>query len=514
MQLRLNNYKWHESGNTRVCGYCFIDGHLLREKQLCDYFAQAQTERDLVQRLKAANGFFAVVIKTDKEILIATDRLRRFPLFYTDEGDISDDPYALPSSGKWDEQGKMFYEVSGAVLPGHTLLRDIHQLPAASYAVYRSRVWTVQPYATYLCTRKDERAVTVDELDKVMTSVFERMRTSLQGRQVIVPLTAGNDSRLILCLLRRMGVENVLCYTVVGADSHEWEGAHEAAQRLGYPHIKIDMQNSDVSELCTATPDDFERYYRFVGAFSNFCWLYDYVAIRYMEKQGLLSETAVFVPGHSGDSIGGSHLDKAGVNERTSIRGLVRRMYYVSFEYRKDRRVWKWLTNYFETNRAIGYTSYSMYQNLIMQHRQAYNIVNSTRVYDFCGYEVRMPLWDNDLYDLFSHLPYACLAESRLYRDYCRFVMGLFELTAHEKSPRVSWIHTAWRAFAKSIIPKTFIRLLRKLADPVGEVRLSRPLGDELSQFLGYPHTCTNSNELLVQWYLMKVYQYFHSRSF
>ncbi len=506
IKLNSKTYRWHSRANVHVCGFCFdAAGNMLRGNQLCAFFAECTDAASLVRRAREANGLFGVVIEVSDGLMAATDRLRRYPLFYNDRGELSDMPQALHSYGEWDEIGLAFYRASGAVLPGHTLLNDIRQLPPASVATYTSGGWAISPYASFLCTTSEQRACTPQQLDEVMLSVFRRMVESLDGRQVVVPLTSGNDSRLILCMLRRMNYSNVICYTVAGADGNEYDGAHQAAEQLGYPHYKIDMRQDEVRALCYAVPEDFDRYYRYVGALTNFCWLYDYVAIRRMQALHLLADDAVFVPGHSGDTFSGGHLVKADLRADATVRDAVRRMVYIGNEYEVLPEVREVLREYFSATMQAGYPVYSAYQNWMVQHRQAHNILNAIRVYDYCGYDVRLPLWDNALYDLFARLSYAVLSGCRLYTGYLQQLFAPYQLPVSPVHHGLSWFKIACRKQLKHLLPKPLLRRLRKTYDPIGEEMLSRPLGDELSRWLGYEHTCTNSNELLLQWYLMRV---------
>lgn len=506
MQLILY-HKWYSHANVHVRGYGYdADGHLLREKALCLYFAAVSDAKELEKRLREANGLFAVVIEKGNTIIAATDRIRRYPLFYTKDA-LTDDPHSLSLSGEWDELGKAFYNASGAVLPGHTLLRELSQLPPASYGLIEQDKVHIKPYTSFLCTQAEEKNGNPKQLTEVLTSVFRRLIDSVDKRQIVVPLTAGNDSRLILTMLRRMNYSNVICYTVEGPGGTEWEGAHEAAQKLGYPHYKIDMEDEAVRRLCFADKENFEQYYRYIAAYTNFCWLYEYVAVRFLESKKLLEKDAVFVPGHSGDMIAGTHLIKAQVGKNNSAADLTRRMVYVGFEYGPQKEVSNVLKQYFKQCLNAGYTPYSAYQNWVVQHRQAHNIVHSARAYDFCGYDVRLPLWDNDLYDLFAHLPFAELENCRLYLSCVQQLLEPYGLTPVVKKDSVSWLTAACRKSLKKILPIGIVRRISKTIDPVGEKRLSETMSEELNQWYHHPHTCINSNELMLQWYLMRVAQ-------
>ena len=507
MKIILNKYKWSEQNGVYACGYCFDnEGNMYNGRQLCSYFANITDHQDLIQRVQAANGFFAVIIQKQETIFATTDRLCRFPIFYSNQI-ITDNHRTFTTRIEWDALSHAFYCTSGAVLPGHTLLKSIRQLPPSGIATYQSQTWKVETYDSFLCRKSEEQAISVEELDQVMTSVFERMIQSVSGRQIIVPLTAGNDSRLILCMLKRLHYTNVLCFTIEGKGGCEWNGASCAAQRLGYPHVKIDMQNENVRQLLFHDLERFENYYRYVGGLTNFCWLAEYVAVLFLEKQGLLSEGAIFVPGHSGDMIGGSHLTKAKVNEHMSAVDLVRRMQYVGFEYGIDERVKETLSTYFTHSLQDVYTPYSVYQNWVVQHRQAYQIVHSVRAYDFCGYDVRLPLWDTCLYKIFSHLPYSLLWNSNLYTRYIQYVLEPLGLHANSSRDGISWRKIAIRKWLKKSIPDCILRFWEPAYDPVGENILSQPLAQEVNAFLGRHYAYTNSNELLLRWYEMRVAQ-------
>lgn len=507
MKLILNSEKWFSCGHIHVCGYCYDDaGNLYREKRLCDYFAAVQSPDGFFQSLRAANGLFSVIIEKPGMTLIATDRVRRYPLFYTSDGQITDTPNALVHSLERDNEAFSFYNASGAVLPGHTLLKKIKQLPAASYGIYSFDKWQVQQYADYLCTKKDEKSISLERLDEVMISVFQRLVESIGDRQIVVPLTAGNDSRLILCMLHKMGYHNVVCYTVVGKGGSEWEGANEAARRLNYKHYKVDIYDEEALQLTFADEDKWERYYRYVGSYTNFCWLYDYAALLFLEKKHLIDSDAVFVPGHSADMIGGSHLYKANVQENENAESLVNKIMFINFEYGGSRNVRTTLRDYFNACVNAKYTPYSAYQNWVVQHRQVHNILNSIRVYDFLGYDVRLPFWDSALYEIFSHLPYAELKKSCLYLDYVQSVFSSYGLSVSMQKKQIHWPCVAMKRLLKRVVPAEWINRVHK-SDPIGEKLLSRRLDLELTHWLGHPHSCTNSNELMLQWYEMRVLQ-------
>lgn len=54
------------------------------------------------------------------------------------------------------------------------------------------------------------------------------------------------------------------------------------------------------------------------------------------------------------------------------------------------------------------------------QERQAKFIVNSCRVYEFWGYDWRIPLWDSEMMDFWSRVPIELRIGKRLYDVFLR----------------------------------------------------------------------------------------------
>ena len=509
MKWSLLDSYWYRFPQGAVSGCLFDEaGTLYEGASLAAYFSDVEDVHDLTDRLRAANGKFAVCLETGTITAFATDRLNSYALYYQPEGIIvSDTASAVPSKGRLDRLAEAFYLSSGATPPGSTLLEDVWQLPAASLAMREGQDWTVFQYDSYGCSLENERDCSVLELSHRMEDVFRRMIRRLGGRQAVVPLTGGNDSRLILCMLRRFNYTNVLCYTVGKRSFHDCVLAAEAAKKLGYRHLCIDPSAEDISPLCSVQDADFERYYRYVGGLTNFVWLYDYAAIRYLRHQRLLSDDAVFIPGHSGDTIAGSHLLKAGVSPRDTAYSLTQKLMYIDFEYSCRRSVLREVKNWFDQALRDGATPYSAFQTCVVQHRQAQNIVHSVRAIRYFGYEVYLPLWDRVLYDTFSRLPYSSLDSCRLYSDYVRSVFQPLGLSVSAYGPRVPLWKARWKRWLKPLVPMCLWLRERLLLEPSGEGAMALQLWDELrhSERGVSLFSLSNVNALLCRWYLMRV---------
>ena len=70
-----------------VKGWAFHKGNLLKGKSLLDYLARAFLSGDehFKQTLQALNGFFSIILTTNEEVILISDKLKSYPLLYFQE---------------------------------------------------------------------------------------------------------------------------------------------------------------------------------------------------------------------------------------------------------------------------------------------------------------------------------------------------------------------------------------------------------------------------------------------
>ena len=154
----------------------------------------------------------------------------------------------------------------------------------------------------------------------------------------------------------------------------------------------------------------------------------DWPAVRTLRDRRLLSDDAVFVPGHTGDFLSGSHL-----------RYLFDPLWHAdphdfsSAMVKKHYSLWEDLVDLGEVREAIDRRLYEvlggfprdteadlarMYEFWEWRERQSKYIINSVRVYEFFGYNWRIPLWDREIMDFWKPIPVLLKMEKYLYRKY------------------------------------------------------------------------------------------------
>lgn len=70
-----------------VKGWAFHKGNLLKGKSLLDYLARAFLSGDehFKQTLQALNVLFSIILTTNEEVILISDKLKSYPLLYFQE---------------------------------------------------------------------------------------------------------------------------------------------------------------------------------------------------------------------------------------------------------------------------------------------------------------------------------------------------------------------------------------------------------------------------------------------
>jgi len=175
----------------------------------------------------------------------------------------------------------------------------------------------------------------------------------------------------------------------------------------------------------------FARYFMKAGNFSSLAHIQDWPAVQVLVAQQWIARDAVFVPGHSGDFLAGSHVPKYFAERRHVSRGeLLQAIFDVHYS------LWDWPKSAAATmrrafagriERVVGpitagtaEQAADTFERWDCEERQAKFIVNSVRAYESFGFEWRLPLFDAELMDFWSRIALAGRMRRRLYFEFVR----------------------------------------------------------------------------------------------
>ncbi len=439
-RLMLTSGSWIASGSTHARGQAFdASGTLLRASQLASLFDQLRDPAGWASTAGSLNGCFAAVRCDGDNVCAAVDRLRTVPLFFaTDDHSLvvsdSADPLrsALLPRASIDAHSASEFRLTGYVTGARTLIAGLQQIPAGHCLFQNARDAAPPRLLQYYvfrhhAARSESDDVLIDRLLGVHERVFRRLLADVAGRPVVVPLSGGYDSRLIGVMLRDLGYRDVLCYSYGVEGNWEARLSSELARFLGFRWTMVPY-SADRWRQWAATAE-FREYFRAAGNLASTPHIQDWPAVYELRARSALPSDAVFVPGHSGDFLAGSHIPRW-FSARTSIGRdeLIRAIFDAHYS------LWHWPPGDADRLRVeftrrieeiVGTIedgspeqAADVFERWDCAERQAKFIVNSVRVYESFGFEWRLPLFDSELMDFWSRAPLGARVGRRLYFEF------------------------------------------------------------------------------------------------
>lgn len=402
----LNNnagYDWFVKGNVHIKGSFFdSNNNLVNHNSLADNLVSLASFNEFEEIIKSLNGVFCIVAMISDTIYIATDITRTFPIFYTkyeNQWIVSDNAVFLKE--KYDlsfcEEAQKEFKCLGYVSGNKTLLKDLYQIQSAEVVCLAQDTVTAQEYWTYASSENTNKSFS--DLQKDLLGVYERLTKRLirtaNGNTIVIPLSGGYDSRLVLTLLVKYGYKNIFCFTYGVSTSFEVSIAKKVANKLNVQLEVIEYSNEFIDKYF-----DREEYFKYFVYGSNYVSLshvQDFLAIKYLYNKKIISQDSIFAPGHSGDIFSGTHLSrKVGKNATSySIKKEIINKHFTLDEKQSFK------INYYDD---LCYP-YSNLEAWSWKERQSKYIVNSLHVYSFFDYKFALPLWDFELANFFKSVP-------------------------------------------------------------------------------------------------------------
>ena len=400
-------------GNVYFAGYFLYQSKRYQWDNLHEILAD--NPHFFIDHIKEIIGEFAIVITTEEEVIAIVDRKRSIPLFYTSENGewIVTDKISKQPHQPLNETAVKEFIISGYSANNKTLYQNYFQVEAGTYVrISNSKEpSTIRYYWFYHEPIEMEVEDYSKELKETILQVFSDFAKSLKSKTPIIPLSGGYDSRIIAILLKEFDVGPLQSFTYGKQNNKEALVSKEIAQRLGIDWHFIEYKKDDWSQLYQS--EEWHQYVDYAVNASTIAHLQDWPAVKKMI--GERDEPFIFIPGHSGDFIAGSHLPyEITVDREFSKQDIVQ------FIIGKHHKLWKMgkgishsgidvlseIESSFEqlpfsTNEQAS----ALFEYWDWKERQAKFIINSVRVYEFFDKEWAIPLWDDRLMEVFKKVP-------------------------------------------------------------------------------------------------------------
>lgn len=305
----------------------------------------------------------------------------------------------------------------GYVTGNDTFFRGIRTVDLGEYvelgpepSLFRRSV-----YYEYIHDKADlDREVFFETAFCTLEAAFRRMLLTIPaGSQVAIPLSGGNDSRLLACLCRKFGLRNVVCFTYGRSDSFEVAVSRRVTERLGFEWHYVPYSPERFIE--TFDSDCFRAFSEFCTNCNTIPHIQDFIAVRTLLERGVLKPHAVVVPGHMGDLPAGAKMPRevlawpVGKCTAAACAELLYRRYYDLNPLEKSaaQAVVRKIGSALNPNEIHSPdTMIDRSEQWIMKNRTAKFILNSVRTYEFFGLDWRIPLGDSQYTALWYRVPW------------------------------------------------------------------------------------------------------------
>jgi asparagine synthase (glutamine-hydrolysing) len=378
--------------------------------------------------LLSLDGHFALIFRNNNLTLIAVDKVRSIPLFYNDLS-VSSEPMSILNSKSVNHNAVLSIRMSGYTIGEDTIYRNLNALIAGQFVVFKLDQVTKKTYYKYTPWIQKNKNNEIKLLAKTTINILKKMIKSLEGRQVIIPLSAGNDSRLIASGLKHLGYENVKCYSYGIKGNFEAKIAKTIAEKLGYEYKFLEMNLKQ--ERIFYKSKEFKEYL----IFSDSC-----VSIPYFQSistiprlKGWIDSDAIFVNGNSGDFISGGHIKSSFNKDSSSQINDERLDFIVKENIEKHFSLWGSLKNQeniknistqlqkeIQSDLTSSFNDEGFFEYSEFINRQSKYVISGQRAYEFYGYEWRLPLWDDEYLDFWSCVPIEYKLNQKLYINMLR----------------------------------------------------------------------------------------------
>jgi len=426
---------WAVDEGTYARGTAFVDGERHDAADLVDRFGQVGTGERFRSLVGSLNGYFALIHRTDGAVYAAADRGQTTPLFYAN----SNGELYLSDDARWlreelgdrsrDPLAEAEFQLTGYVTGGETLYPDIRQLQAgellaadgARDGFITDRYYRYQPSGS----ASGNRESFLDRLDEVVTNAFERAIEVADGRQIVVPLSGGYDSRLVVLMLDKLGYDDVVAFSYGKSWGSEHTVSRRIAEEIGVRWEYVEYTNDRWHDWFHS--EERERYYDFsfnhaaLPGWVNLAW----PAVWELVRSGRISDDAVFMPGHTAVSpsehFHDDILDVDSIGKERVVQFIKGVNYKLwnwddeAFDEVLDERILRKIeTDNFEAPDEAARATAEWY----WQERQSKFINRDVDVYEFFDHDWWMPLWDHEFTTFWQSLPLDLRDDKALYRRY------------------------------------------------------------------------------------------------
>ncbi len=439
--INRENYGWktYQRNNIKlwICGYINNVSIENLQSKITNIIDNDLKNNDLLHFIDNLRGHFAFVIEYNSYVVASVDKICSIPLFFSKKNNnvlISNHAPLLKKRCKLsdiDKQAELEIAMSGFTIGSKTLYFGIERLESGNCLIFKDGLLNINSYYSYSPWKVVFRDKNYfhREFSDICLNIFKQIKDSSMGRQIVVPLSAGNDSRLVVSALKEVGAENVVCFSYGRKGSFEIPISKSIANKLGYRWVYIRDCLKDKRKFFKS-----KAYLEYTSAFNSFAYTHsvqEVYEVFLLHKKNLIDSDAIFINGNSGDFISGGH-----IRSMTDVSSSPKTLDEISWSKFLDKHysLWGNLRNSVNDSAIITEIKKELLMNIedqvdienyhyaIMEHleclgRQSKIVIGQQRTYDYFGYEWRLPFWSDEIFNFWSTVPIEYKIDQNLYLE-------------------------------------------------------------------------------------------------
>lgn len=429
VKLSYNNaYKWYNNKNIYVIGYLFYEDKMYKNEKLLEFikFFSVETIKSIV---KKSTGFFSIIIIKEKKIILISDIVRTFPVFYKFNKNNIIVMDNINNSKELNSLSTKELLILRYVTGDETLFKGIKQLENAEIVtIYNNKNIKKEKYF-YFKSKGIKQFLEKDQLkklDKLLITIFKRLIVYLDGRTAVIPLSGGHDSRMIAYYLKYLNYPHIITYTYGNEKGNEIDSSKSVANFLNLKWIYVPYRKKSMSRKYSSKKA-FGEMADYCGRGFSIPHIQEWEAIDYLLKNKIIDKNSVIIPGHTMDFIAGNHIKKELLEKKVSLETVKNVIYSDNYN------LYKGNINIFNNKlkKIIGVKDFVGYvtkeeacnylENWDFEERQTKFIVNSIRTYDYHFLEWYLPFWDRELVNFFKKLPIDLKYERKFFVSFEKY---------------------------------------------------------------------------------------------
>ncbi len=389
--------------------------------------------------LDGLDGHFSLIVDQPEWALAASDPVRSFPLIWGRDGEtvvVTHDGPALEERlglgpGHIDPVMARVVALSGFTIGDATLYSLARQIGPGEYLWVDAGGVRQDRYHRWTPWQPDDRAPEdlVEPLSFLNRKLIEDLIAGAGGRPILVPLSAGLDSRFVVSGLKEAGYDNVRCVAYGLAGNREAVTSREIARRLGYDWTFVPYTQRIMRRVFH--DPDYARYKAYSDSLTGMHFPQEYRMLSVMFADHGLDRETIVVNGQAGDFIAGNHVPETlfepAQTPESRLDCIVDALVAKHFKHWASLQTGDRLGEIdglirTEIERLGGLPrdpagDHGIFEYCEFQDRQSKYVLNGQRIYEYLGLEWRLPLWDRAYMDFWARAPLSAKIGEALYRD-------------------------------------------------------------------------------------------------